>query len=384
MTALLEEFKPYVDKHYSLKDLFDKKQTEDEALSFNKFKVSATKRAVMAGLKISPWICGVIFMFTFSEITLGKLGAQFDWNGSFIDALERFLESNKYWLEPLNIIAVSGLIGFGTNFIAIRMLFRPVERRPIWGQGLIPAQRERIIYSLAKGMHKHILNPELIRKRIQDTGLVQKINNWIMDGTYDLVLDQEMRAHLKDAIFAGIEQLANRDDIRNDIRQLIDGKLEANLDTGVKKFLLQTYKKYQKEDYDKAIDQLVHDLPKLAIDVVEKVEHELDGLGSYIKAKKDFTEEQIMNVLLDTLDRIDIVHLLAKQMEHFDEAKLERMVWEATNEQLLYIQYLGTVLGIFGGLLIWKPELFGPAYVLLLGAMYLLDQGIVKLRNTRS
>ena len=36
---------------------------------------------------------------------------------------------------------------------------------------------------------------------------------------------------------------------------------------------------------------------------------------------RSFTEEQIMMVFMDLLNRIDITTLLANQMAHFDEAK---------------------------------------------------------------
>ena len=88
-----------------------------------------------------------------------------------------------------------------------------------------------------------------------------------------------------------------------------------------------------------------------------------------------------MNIFVDLLNRIDITGLLAKQMEHFDEAKLEKMVWEATNEQLLYIQYLGTVLGILGGMLIWQPQIMGGIYILLFSFLWVLDNVIFKMKT---
>ena len=69
-------------------------------------------------------------------------------------------------------------------------------------------------------------------------------------------------------------------------------------------------------------------------------------------------------------------------MAHFDEARLERMIWEATNEQLLYIQYLGTVLGIIGGLIIIKPAVMGPIFLLVFGILYLVDNLLYRLKQS--
>src|SRR5699024_10100300 len=48
----------------------------------------------------------------------------------------------------LKIVSVSGLIGFLTNWVAITMLFKPAQKRPLLGHGLIPAQKNRIAYRL--------------------------------------------------------------------------------------------------------------------------------------------------------------------------------------------------------------------------------------------
>ena len=90
-----------------------------------------------------------------------------------------------------------------------------------------------------------------------------------------------------------------------------------------------------------------------------------------------------MRIFIDLLNRIDITDLLAKQMAHFDEARLEKMIWEATNEQLLYIQYLGTVLGILGGLLIWRPAIMGPAFALIFLILFGLDKLLYRLQSRR-
>ncbi|GAB4421444.1 MAG: DUF445 family protein [Bacteroidia bacterium] len=375
---MFDQFRTYLARHYPFETLLEPKRDSDKGLAFNAYRGSAAMRAFMAVLKVSPWICGAGFVWAFSIILAERLTP--DGAASLWGSIDRFYHAHSSLLQAVNIIAISGLIGYGTNYLAIRMLFRPVERRPIWGQGLIPAQRDRIIYTLANGMHKHILNQDLIRRRVEETGLVRKVNDLIMDGTSGLVRDAELRETVKQTIQTSLEQFAGREDVRKDIRDIIDLRLEENMGGGVKKLLLQTYKRYNKEEYDGAIDKIVQDIPRLVLEVMSKLEKDLDALADFILEQKAHSSEQIMKVFVDLLDRIDITTLLAKQMEHFDEAKLERMVWEATNEQLLYIQYLGTVLGILGGLLIWRPEITGPVYVLGLGLLYVLDKLLYRLR----
>ena len=86
--------------------------------------------------------------------------------------------------------------------------------------------------------------------------------------------------------------------------------------------------------------------------------------------------------IMQLLNKIDIKGILANQMKHFDERKLERMVWEATNEQLLYIQYLGTILGMLGGLIIWNENMVW-IYMIAMGVIFGLDNLIYRLKKKK-
>ena len=338
-------------------------------------------RLVMNLLRISPWLCGIAFFSTFGVLLIEGNAALL---GGFGSTVADFYHANAAWISALNIIAISGLIGYGTNYIAIRMLFRPVVRRPIWGQGLIPGQKDRIIYTLAQGMHKHILSEELIRKRVEDTGLVRRINDMAMDGSVALVKDEELREHLKQFIHQTLAEWAENPTVRKQVLDIVDNSLEERVDRGLEKFIFQTYKRYNRDQYETLINRVTGELPQITLRIIERLEAELDTVAAFIRLHKPKTREQIMQVFIDLLNRIDITDLLAKQMAHFDEARLEKMIWEATNEQLLYIQYLGTVLGILGGLLIWRPAMMGPIFVLAFGGLYLLDIALFRLKQRKA
>src|SRR5699024_719597 len=52
----------------------------------------------------------------------------------------------------LEIVCVSGFIGFLPSWVVITMLFKPARKRPLLGHGLIPAQKNRTAYRLAQGV----------------------------------------------------------------------------------------------------------------------------------------------------------------------------------------------------------------------------------------
>jgi hypothetical protein len=74
--------------------------------------------------------------------------------------------------------------------------------------------------------------------------------------------------------------------------------------------------------------------------------------------------------------------LFLANMGKYDEAQLEDLLQNMSNEQFNYIKYLSGVLGFFGGLVIWRPV---PALLLfsLLGlSLWLIDEALMRLRKS--
>ncbi len=69
-------------------------------------------------------------------------------------------------------------------------------------------------------------------------------------------------------------------------------------------------------------------------------------------------------------------------MGKYDEAQLEDLLKNTSNEQFNYIKYLGGVLGLFGGLVIWQPvpalRLFGVLGV----SLWLIDEALIRMRKS--
>lgn len=64
-------------------------------------------------------------------------------------------------LEYLLLPAVGALIGYGTNLIAVRMLFRPREEVEFLGfrlQGLLPKRREELASAIGEVVEREFLN----------------------------------------------------------------------------------------------------------------------------------------------------------------------------------------------------------------------------------
>ncbi|MDR2194966.1 MAG: DUF445 family protein [Treponema sp.] len=74
------------------------------------------------------------------------------------------------WLIPPVIGAV---IGYVTNALAIKMLFRPLTEKRLWGiripftPGILPRQRHELAQSIGRMVERELLTPEIVRQRLR-------------------------------------------------------------------------------------------------------------------------------------------------------------------------------------------------------------------------
>ncbi|MBW1645861.1 MAG: DUF445 family protein [Deltaproteobacteria bacterium] len=79
----------------------------------------------------------------------------------------------QHWLPYLAPPAVGAVIGYFTNYLAIRMLFRPLTEKRIFGlrlpltPGIIPAKRRELARNIGRMVGDHLLTREVIVARLQ-------------------------------------------------------------------------------------------------------------------------------------------------------------------------------------------------------------------------
>lgn len=363
--------KKYFNRHFRFDALLEPDPSDQQLAVPPRRQFGKGFRIAVRMLRVLPYLCLGVFLFSFY------------WDFGPEDSVMLL----GYRLETealLRMVAISGLIGFGTNWLAIKMLFKPVQKRPIWGQGLIPAQKDRIVYQLAGGIHRNILSEDLIQTRIRESGLLRRATRVGMKGIENLLDDPEFREELKALVRTHLESNMEREDLRERFTHIIDQKLEANLQTGLKGVIFKTYKRFNQEEYELLIASILDRIPETVEEILEELETQRGELIDALRSRAPEFEDFMMRMIVDILERIDIREILSRQMAHLDEAKLESMIWNATNEQLLYIQYLGTLLGILGGLVIWQPLIVGLTYVGIFLLLLGLDNFLYQIRKRRN
>jgi hypothetical protein len=171
-------------------------------------------RQILPVMRMIPWVLGGLFALSFA----------WDFPGRTVELFGRVLAVEGL----LRILAVSGLIGFATNWLAITMLFQPREKRPIVPQGLIPAQRERVIFRLAQAISQELINEDLIKEKIEASGAIGRYREQALGVLKGVVEDPDFRSdELKGLTQAYAESVLGSDDMRAQLTEIACEKMEA-------------------------------------------------------------------------------------------------------------------------------------------------------------
>lgn len=281
----------------------------------------------------------------------------------------------------LRILAVSGLIGFLTNWLAITMLFQPREKRPIVPQGLIPAQRERVIYRLAQAISQELINETIIKRKIEESGAIRKYREQAVDVLKAVVEDPEFRSDLKALTADYVETVLGSEEMRERLGALAVEKIEQQAGQGLGGLALRAYRALNEADFRRRIDAAVAEIPAALDPVLDRLDDALDRVPMLVEARSEEIEQLATKTVLGFVERLDVYTMIVENARSFDEAQLENLLKKTSNEQLNYIKYLGGVLGVVGGLVIWRPVGALLALAALLLALWGLDEALFRLRR---
>lgn len=290
------------------------------------------------------------------------------------------------WTFPLEgllrIVAVSGLIGFFTNWLAITMLFRPRQRRPLLGQGLVPAQRDRIAYRLAQAVATDLLSEDVIKEKIRASGMIPRYRALAFTVVRDIAADPDFRRDVKRLTSNYAEDLLRREDVQERITQFTIEQMHEYAGDGLGGLALRTYRFLNENDFRRRIEQAVKELPRTLDSALDGLDNILDRLPEALDERSEQIEEIATQAVLAFVEQLDVYSMVLDKLQRYDERELEDLLWRTTNEQLNYIKYLGSVLGCLGGLVIWQPVfallVFAVVATLVLGA----DEALLRAKKS--
>src|SRR5699024_7964267 len=117
-------------------------------------------------------------------------------------------------------------------WIAITMLFKPVKKHPLLGQGMIPANKDRIAFRLAQTVSEDIIDPETIKQNIHRSGLIRNYRRQSSIYLRQMIGDPRFRRELKQWILQYIKNMVDDPEIRSSIAQKIIEQIESSIKEG--------------------------------------------------------------------------------------------------------------------------------------------------------
>ncbi len=337
---------------------FDELITSPSGKTVQKGKSPRLK--ILVFLKPLPWILGFLFLFSF----------YWDFNNMGTTILNYPLRFEGL----LRIVCVSGLIGFLTNWAAITMLFRPMHKRPLLGQGLIPAHKERIAYRLSFAVSEDLINPDIIKEKLQKSDTIRKYRERVTNHVTDVINREEFRKDIKAWISDYTTEVIADPNLRRNMAQSIVEELDSALENRLfEKTALKAYSLISGRHMQGIVEDAIKQLPNSVEKRMDRVDAFLDSAPEKLSGQIENIEAVVTQLLYQMINQLDVQNLVEQNLKSYDETKLEKMIRGATNEQLKTIQYLGAVLGTIGGLVIWEPLLSLGIIVIIFGTIYALD-----------
>ena len=283
---------------------------------------------------------------------------------------------------------LGGVIGYITNDLAIRMLFRPRKAVYIgrfhvpFTPGLIPAQQGRIAQSIGDVVSSQLLNEETLRKTLLSEATVQKLQDKVSaflrklskDGrrVRELLAKEEVRERVNlnvDALTRKLTEGLTAKIIESKlgytvVDSIIGDKMDfINQNKWLSMLVDDNAQKSIKEKLAEKVDEIIAEkAPDAVAAIVERYKDEImDARICDLYARFEDKEDVIIDkltglytsILGDNLGRllkaINIEKIVVDKINGLDPAELETVIFGVMKKELRAIVYLGALLGFLMG-----------------------------------
>lgn len=266
-------------------------------------------------------------------------------------------------MEKIITVLLAGIIGYFTNYIAIKMLFIPRKEIKLFNKykvpftpGIIPKNRKRIQESLSNSINESLLNKEILKENIiKSINENNTINNLLNDLTVnDLLLkftNEECILSLENNIKNDISNAILNKYNNEDLGQVFVDKIFESLFKN--NMMLMAFIGGLKPVAKTKLDEIVNNnlsnyIDEFLSDYINNLKDKKINNLEFINNNKDI----ILNKLIDELlSNIDIKSIIYNKTEALDIVEFENLLLKIIKKELRMITYLGGVLGILIGLL---------------------------------
>ena len=289
--------------------------------------------------------------------------------------------------------AVGAVIGYITNDIAIRMLFRPHEPKYILGihipftPGIIPKEKSRIAASIGKAVSENLMNREVLEKSLLSDEMLSKMGDAIDEFVATQSHNDETIEQFASHYLTPDDIAAMRQDVANGIVKMITGKLQ---DSRLGESIAHMATEHVMEKTRKSVagrlgaDMILQPIAQLVEGVLAKHITEIMNNNSeqMVKGLVNDESEKLMGMTMSSLmtghseqvaqaksgifnayrviitehlprilKDIDISNIIEQRINEMDMKEAEAIILDVMKKELRAIVWLGALLGSIMGTL---------------------------------
>jgi len=289
-----------------------------------------------------------------------------------------------FWVLPP---AIGALIGYVTNAVAIKMLFRPLREIRLFGirlpftPGILPRERHKLADSIGRMVEQELFTPAVLRERLARPDVRVNVEN-VIGGYTDKMLEKPLSAWLDDPgdfplsellkdffnsyvfdcfleelfknLILGSEPKPEDSDnfgkrVKAGFRDF--GGLFIPAATGLVKNGLAREMKSQSQGkisaYRKALEKVIERYPGLTTrEFLSLAKVNKQKADSFLALKAAETMDENMD---GALSSVNVKVLVSDRIDSLDMLRVEKIVLDVMADQLKWINIFGAILGALIG-----------------------------------
>lgn len=267
-------------------------------------------------------------------------------------------------LEPL----IGAVIGCFTNFIAIKMLFRPYREIRLFGlklpftPGMIPKRKKDVARAIGRVVNDNLLEKDDIAQTLTKESTVTKVREAVMDYRVNIpvpregertpgsvVADLVMKLDVKTVVSKEITEFLQQKVMGSFLGKFIGEKVLGDISDQIGEWVQYYLENDGKDLIGRTIDREIGELADMRVeDILLKYNLNVEETGEAIEKK--YVEIVCQNYE-KVIDEIDIAGLIEEKICAMDMAELEKLIFAVMKKELNAIVYLGALIGLLIGFL---------------------------------
>jgi len=270
-----------------------------------------------------------------------------------------------YIIEPL----IGAIIGCFTNYIAIKMLFRPYNKIYFFGipipltPGIIPKRKSAIAKAIGNVVAMDLLDKNQIINVLSSDTAARKVADFIMNYIVyipeNLMLEKSIGDFFVDIL---IKKQDFKKIISQEIYDCINQKFNGNfafkfisdkIIVGIVDSIGDKVQEFIKSDgsdfISKAINNEIYEISGMSVyEILLKYNFDISNINDLIVDKYKNIIHEKANFIFDNLD---IASIIEQKVNSMNMVEFEKIVLNIMNKELKSIVYLGALIGFLIGLL---------------------------------